>query len=323
MSQSNVHKEGDIMRQADGDGHFRRAQSTFRHQIPSPQFAPEKDRYALLWHRGCPWAHRTVIVRQIKGLEDIIQLIELDGMEFGPGKGWTFEKTKDPLYGFKYLREFYNKAEPEYVGRVTVPTLWDKKNETIVNNESSEILRILYSAFDKLLPEHLREETKGKAGLYPPSLRPSIDAMNEWVYNDINNGVYKIGFAASQAAYDDNIGPLFAALDRLEAHLKESPGPYLFGAHITEADIRLFPTIVRFDSAYHTLFKCNLKMIRHDYPLVDRWLRTLYWDESERTRGGAFKTSTDFDSFRRGYAVVSGSGIVPGGPLPLILGPPA
>ncbi|KAK8199755.1 glutathione transferase [Phyllosticta capitalensis] len=313
-------------RQADPDGHFRRAESKFRHTIPSPQFQPEADRYVLYWHSGCPWAHRTIVTRQLKGLENIIQLVKLDGMEIGPGKGWCFTgqnggPQQDPLYGFKYLRQFYTKADATYEGRVTVPMLWDKKTETIVSNESSDIIRMFYSAFDELLPVELREETKGDAGLYPPSLRPSIDALNEWVYNGINNGVYKVGFAASQAAYDANIGSLFESLDRLEAHLASSPGPYLFGANITEADIRLFPTIVRFDVAYHTLFKCNIKMIRHDYPRIDRWLRILYWDESERTGGGAFKDSTDFDSFRRGYAMVAGNGIVPAGPLPLILGP--
>ncbi|KAL0262404.1 hypothetical protein SLS55_003850 [Diplodia seriata] len=187
----------------------------------------------------------------------------------------------------------YLKADPQYEGRVTVPTLWDRRHNTVVNNESSEIIRMLYTAFDHLLPPHRREASKGPAGLLPDHLREPIDAMNAWVYDTVNNGVYKCGFATAQKAYDASILPLFESLDRIEAHLAEDAHqPYLFGEHITEADIRLFPTIARFDTAYYTLFKCNIKMIRHDYPRIDRWMRGLYWDESERTGGGAFKKTT-------------------------------
>jgi putative glutathione S-transferase len=167
--------------------------------------------------------------------------------------------------------------------------------EKIVSNESSEIIRMFYTEFDAFLPEHLRESSKGDKSLLPSHLKPEIEAMNDWVYNTVNNGVYKTGFATSQAAYEEHIYPIFASLDRLEEHLsKPEHQPYLFGDHITEADIRLYPTIVRFDVAYHTIFKCNLKMVRYDYPKIDKWLRTLYWDEGETTNGGAFKQTTAF-----------------------------
>ena len=193
------------------------------------------------------------------------------------------------------MRDLYEKADPGYQGKYTVPALWDKKTETIVNNESSEIIRMFYSAFDGLLPEHLREEEKPGGGFYPQHLRKEIDDMNEWVYNTVNNGVYKCGFASTQDAYEANLYPLFESLDRLETYLGE-PGhhPYLFGEYVTEADIRLYATLIRFDVAYHNIFKCNLKMIRHDYPRLSRWLRNLYWDGGKILNGHAFKETTYF-----------------------------
>jgi glutathionyl-hydroquinone reductase len=150
---------------------------------------------------------------------------------------------------------------------------------------------MLYDAFDSFLPAERREKTKGEAGLLPPHLHADIEAMNGWVYNTVNNGVYKTGFASTQEAYEDHVFPLFRSLDRLEAHLSDpAHQPYLFGENITEADIRLFTTLIRFDVSYHSIFKCNLKMIRHDYPQLHRWLRNLYWDETERTRGAFRKT---------------------------------
>lgn len=233
------------------------------------------------------------------------------------GRNGTMEK--DPLYGFTRHRQLYEKAEPGYEGRVLVPTLWDKKNETIVNNESSEIIRMFYTEFDDLLPEKFQEKSHPAGGFLPDSLKKNIDQFNEWVYNDINNGVYKTGFASSQEAYEQNIDILFKALDRVEAHLEKSEGPFLFGKHLTEADIRLYPTIARFDVAYHSLFKCNLKMIRHDYPRIDKWYRNIYYDEGGETRGGAFKKATYFDHIKYGYAGAKKVQIVPKGPLPDIL----
>ncbi|KAF2268078.1 hypothetical protein CC78DRAFT_558624 [Lojkania enalia] len=311
---------------AEKDGQFRRKPSAFRNFVssdPNSPFPAEKDRYALYIHLGCPWAHRANIVRSLKGLEDIIQLIVLDDSET-PGRGWCFSGKpgfeQDPLYGFKWLRELYEKCEPEYKGRYLVPCLWDKRTDTIVSNESSEIIRMLYTEFDSFLPEEMRESTKGENGIFPPHLRAEIEAMNAWVYDTINNGVYKAGFATSQAAYEEHVYPIFESLDRLEEHLSQ-PGhsPYLFGDNITEADIRLYPTIARFDVAYFTIFRCNLKMIRYEYPRIDKWLRTLYWDEGEKTNGGAFKKTTTFRVYREGYSKALRWPTVPVGPVPDIL----
>jgi putative glutathione S-transferase len=170
-------------------------------------------------------------------------------------------------------------------------------SETIVSNESSEIIRMFYTEFDALIPEHLRESSKGNKSLFPEHLKKEIEAMNEWVYSDINNGVYKTGFATTQEAYKEHVYKVFEGLDRVEEHLgQQGHNPYLFGDHITEADIRLYTTLIRFDVAYFSIMKCNLKMIRYDYPRLHQWLRRLYWDESERTNGGAFKNTVDFQS---------------------------
>ena len=203
--------------------------------------------------------------------------------------------SAEPLYGFTNLKQLYLKADPNYQGRYTVPTLWDKKQHTIVNNESSEIIRMFYTAFDSFLDPQYREVNRPGGGFYPEDLRGEIDAMNEWVYNTINNGVYKCGFATTQEAYDANVYPLFASLDRIEKHLGDpAHQPYLFGENITEADIRLYTTMVRFDVAYVPIFQCNIRDIRHGYPRISRWLRNLYWDDSDRTNGGVFKKTTFF-----------------------------
>ncbi|KAF9886153.1 hypothetical protein FE257_011978 [Aspergillus nanangensis] len=326
-------QESVIYRHADQDGHFRRKASTFRSSIsrsPDAEFPAAKDRYVLYLAWGCPWAHRTNIVRTLKGLESIIQLVVLDP-ELGPD-GWFFSgrwdtDTHDPIYGFKLIQQLYHKASPDYTGRFTIPVLWDKQKETIVNNESSEIIRMFYTEFDDLLPEECREVNQPGGGLYPAHLRGEIDAMNEWVYDKINNGVYKTGFATSQEAYDANVYALFEALDRVEAHLEKGGDdrPYLFGEQITEADVRLYTTVCRFDVAYYLIFRCNLKMIRHDYPRIDRWYRRLYYDESERTRGGAFKKTTFFYLYKYNYLKALGKRmggdqtVVPAGPSPDIL----
>lgn len=250
----------------------------------------------------------------------------------GP-EGWYFSGEggsldEDPLHGFKKLKELYLKADPSYTGRYTVPVLWDKKADVLVNNESSEIIRMLYSEFDDLLPEHLREENRPGKGLYPPHLRAEIDTMNDWVYNTVNNGVYKVGFSKSQQAYEENIYPLFASLDRLEEHLGHGKS-FLFGDSITEADIRLYTTIARFDVAYHSVFQCNLKSIRHDYPRLHAWLQRLYWDQDEEgpLRAAFYRTTEpNISRYALGYAdsrwkiVLESQGplIVPAGPSVLI-----
>ncbi|CAO2649347.1 Nn.00g067320.m01.CDS01 [Neocucurbitaria sp. VM-36] len=297
--------------------------SKFRNLMPSEGFPAERDRYVLYVNHVCPWAHRAIIARALKGLEDVVQLVEVDARD--PIHGWYFSGHRgpemDPINGFRWLKELYLKADPNYSGRITIPLLWDKKQDTVVNNESADIIRILFEAFDPLLPPNSREANKGAAAFIPQHLRTEIDSLNSWVYDTVNNGVYKVGFATSQTAYSEHVTKLFHSLDRLEDHLSHAEHhPYLFGKYITEADIRLYTTLVRFDVAYYTLFKCNMKMIRLDYPRLHAWLRCLYWSEGPETGGGAFKRTTLFDVIKRGYSsVTAGNGVVPAGPVPPIM----
>ncbi|KAL4755653.1 glutathione S-transferase [Aspergillus foveolatus] len=329
-----MNSDNNIYRLTDSDGHFRRKPSTFRNFISKDQdaeFPAERGRYYLYLSLACPWAHRANIVRTLKGLDDIIPLVLLDH-DMGP-EGWFFSgrdgtAPQDPLYGHKRLRDFYFHADPEYAGRFTVPVLWDSKKETIVNNESAEIMRMLFTEFDHLLPASLRESSHPLGGYYPPEsspLRTEIEVWNEWMQDQVNNGVYRTGLAGTQAAYDENVNKLFIALDRIESHLQQPGHPYLFGDAITDPDIRLFTTIIRFDVAYFMVFRCSIRMIRHGYPHIDRWMRRLYWDESDRTRG-AFKRTTELHIYKSGYLATllrnqgfKGEMIVPAGPVPEIL----
>jgi len=299
----------------DKDGHFKRPDSSFRNTIaPNSPFPPEKGRYIIYASLGCPWANRTLLVRELKGLQDIVDLAICD-WEFTPD-GWTFDKrepeaTGDPVYGSKLLKEIYLKVEPNYQWRFTIPVLYDKKSEKIVNNESSEIIRIFNSAFNEFLPADT-------PNFVPDSLKKQIDEINDWVYNTINNGVYKSGFASSQPAYEENVKALFESLERVEKILSDGR-TYLLGDTFTEADIRLYPTIARFDVAYYGAFKCNLAMIRNNFPFIQKWYLNLYWNKP------AFQKYTNFGHIKKGYygaiarkAGLQGEVIVPIGPLPNI-----
>lgn len=299
------------------DGQFKRQQSKFRNEISKDskaEFPAEKDRYHLYVSLACPWAHRTLIVRELKGLQDILP-ISVVHWEMLEG-GWRFVKdgescagaTKDQVYGVDKLRDLYHKADPEYDARYTVPTLWDTKKETIVSNESADIIRFMYHAFDDLLDDKYKGVT-----YYPKDKQSEIDSINEWVYDNINNGVYKTGFATTQEAYESNLVPLFDHLNKVEEILHKG-GPYLLGDKLSEADIRLYPTIVRFDPVYVQHFKCDLGTIRHNYPYINKWLQNLYWNND------AFKLTTNFEHIKKHYTKshrqINPHSITPLGPLP-------
>lgn len=223
--------------------------------------------------------------------------------------------TVDHLYDFERIRQIYFKANPDYVGRFTVPVLWDKKLQTIVNNESSEILRMFNTEFN-----HLVDPKYAEVDIYPQQLQPQIEELNGWVYDTINNGVYKAGFSTAQEVYDKEVATLFEHLDKVEAILKansEKNEKFLLGNQLTEADVRLYTTIVRFDPVYHQHFKCNLGMIRHDYPYIHDWLRLLYW------KVPGFQETTDFGHIKYHYTkshiAINPYGITPAGPVPNIM----
>ncbi|PWW73404.1 hypothetical protein C7212DRAFT_333980 [Tuber magnatum] len=306
-------------------GEFNRKPSSFCDLVsrePNAKFPPERGRYHLYVSYACPWAHRTLITRELKGLQDVIG-VSVVHWHLGEN-GWRFgtieeaaehpEVTVSPETntGASFLRDLYFKARPDYDGRYTVPTLWDKKNKTIVSNESSEIIRFLYTEFDDLVDESRKGVT-----YYPEELRKGIDELNEWVYATVNNGVYKAGFATKQEAYDVAVTKLFESLDRIEKILRDSDGSYLLGKILTEADIRLYPTIVRFDPVYVQHFKCNLRMIRHDYPAIHKWMRHLYYDVP------GFKETTNFEHIKKHYtkshSQINPKGITPLGPVPDIM----
>jgi putative glutathione S-transferase len=247
-------------------GEFVRTTSAFRQWVKADGSSPhpaEAGRYHLYVSLACPWAHRTLIGRALKGLQDVVSVSVVEPVMT---QGWGFSADlPDHLHGFEYLHQLYAAADPGYSGRVLVPVLWDKQLRTIVSNESSEILRMFNSEFGAL--------ADGSVDLYPPALRPEIDRVNAFVYDNINNGVYRCGFATGQAAYERAFDRLFAALDRIEADLGQRP--FLAGQQPTEADWRLFTTLARFDAVYFGHFKCNRNRLE-DFPNLSRLLRTLY-----------------------------------------------
>jgi putative glutathione S-transferase len=268
-----VWRDQELPQEIGRTGEFRRADSRFRDRITadgSSGFAAEPGRYHLYVGHGCPWAHRALIYRALKKLDGLISVAyAIPGLK---ANGWTFENDPrfsdcipDTVNGFHYLHEAYTATDKNYTGKATVPTLWDRKSGRIVNNESSEIIRMLNSEFNAI--------TGDATDYYPAALRAKIDRLNERIYHNVNNGVYRCGFAKSQAAYDEAYDGLFAALDDLEERL--SRRRYLVGQQLTEADWRLFPTLVRFDVAYFSIFKCNKKRIA-DYPNLSNYMLELY-----------------------------------------------
>ncbi len=293
-------------------GRFVRKDSAFRNFVTADGsagptgaggFKAEAGRYHLYVSLACPWAHRTLIMRALKGLNELISVSVVNWLM--AEQGWTFADgpgvVQDSINHAQFLHQVYTVADPHYSGRVTVPVLWDKQRRTIVNNESAEIIRMLNSAFDSL----------GTApGDYDPrALRGEIDAVNARVYDTLNNGVYKCGFATTQGAYEEAIAPLFATLDWLEDRL--STRRFLLGDRLTEADIRLFTTLIRFDAVYVGHFKCNLRRIA-DYPHLSAYTRDLYqWP--------GIADTVNFEHIKRHYyqshRSINPTGIVPAGPL--------
>ena len=278
-------------------GRFVRGSSLFRNHIgPEGDFPAAAGRYHLYVSLACPWAHRTLIFRKLKGLEDLIGVTVVDALMLE--NGWTL--SDDPVNHLQFLHQLYCKANADYTGRVTVPVLWDTQRETIVNNESSEIIRMFNSAFDAW--------GAPSVDYYPEPLREEIDAVNARVYDTVNNGVYRCGFATTQEAYEEAARQLFESLDWLEARLEKSP--WLVGKQITEADWRLFTTLIRFDAVYHGHFKCNLRRIA-DYPRLSAYQRLLY-----EVPGVA--ETVDLEHIKKHYygshASINPTGIVPIGP---------
>jgi putative glutathione S-transferase len=300
------------------DGTFQREQAQRRNWLtadgkPGPTgvdgFAAEAGRYHLYVSLACPWAHRTLILRKLKGLESLIDVSVVSWLMLE--NGWTFDQnlgsTGDKLDHFNFMHQRYTADTADYTGRVTVPVLWDKQQNRIVNNESAEIIRMFNGAFDDL--------TGNDLDFYPAPLRGEIDALNERIYPAVNNGVYRAGFATSQKAYEEAFDDVFNELDRLEQLL--GANRYLTGEYLTEADIRLFTTLIRFDAVYHGHFKCNLRRIA-DYPNLSNWLREIYqWPGIAET--------VDFEHIKNHYygshKTINPTGIVPKGPAQAFTAP--
>jgi len=288
------------------DGSFERQKDAFTDWVrddPAADFPAEADRYHLYVSLACPWAHRTIVMRRLLGLEDIIGMTVVDPIR--DEKGWRFVDDvsrcePDPVNGFQYLSEAYKASMNNYDGRVTVPVLWDKRSNRIVSNDDDDIMRMFNRSFDSLIGDH--------HDYCPEALLSEIDRLNDLIYHTVNNGVYKAGFASTQDAYEKAVYPLFDTLDMLESRLGRSE--FLFGDHLTETDWRLWVTLVRFDPVYHGHFKCNLRQLK-DYPHLSEYTRRLY------DLPGIAET-VDFDHIQRHYYLthkeLNPSGILPAGP---------
>ena len=294
-------------------GHFKRSAAQFRNWVTADGsagadgkagFQAEAGRYHLYVSLACPWAHRTLIFRELKGLQDMIDVSVVNPLMLE--HGWPLDTgfpgaTGDALYGLDFLYQLYLKADPQYSGRVTVPVLWDKQQQTIVSNESADIIRMFNSAFDNLGAR--------RGDYYPEALRSEIDEINARVYDRVNNGVYKAGFATRQSAYEQAVQELFAELDSLEARLSKQR--WLVGDQITEADWRLFTTLVRFDPVYVGHFKCNLRRIA-DYPALSHYLRDLYQQPGIADTVNLMHIK---HHYYRSHPTINPSQVVPAGPL--------
>jgi glutathionyl-hydroquinone reductase len=296
----------------DAKGGFVRQESQFRNWItadgrPGPTgaggFPAEAGRYHLYVALTCPWASRTLLARKLKGLDKVISVSVVEPSM--TAQGWRFGDypgaSRDTLNGATYLHEIYTRADPVYSGRATVPVLWDKQRQTIVNNESADIVRMLNGSFGQF--------GSGDIDLYPPDLTPQIEALNEPIYRKLNNGVYRAGFASTQQAYEEACRDVFEMLDELERRLERRP--YVLGERMTETDVRLFVTLVRFDAAYHGLFKCNLRRLI-DYPHLTAYVKRLL------AIPGVQET-VNIDHIKHGYYSIKAlnpAGIVPLGPQP-------
>ena len=285
-------------------GKFLRTEAQFRNFISKDSnFFPEANRYHLYVSLACPWAHRTLIYRNLKGLQDIISYSVVS--PYMLEDGWVFDEkfpgaTQDHLFNNKYLYQIYLKANPDYSGRVTVPVLWDRKLQTIVSNESSEIIRMFNSSFNHL--------TNNVHNFYPLNCQEKIDEINEFTYHNINNGVYKVGFATKQTVYEEELEKLFKALDHIDLLLNKNE--FLLGKDILECDLRLFPTLLRFDPVYVGHFKCNKKRII-DYPNINRYLQGI-------KNFPEIKTTINIDHIKKHYygshPTINPNGIIPSGP---------
>ena len=283
------------------EGKFLRQEDQFRSWIEnsaSSKFPATSGRYHLYVSFACPWAHRVIIVRRLKKLENVIGMTVVDPIR--DERGWVFTDQKDPISGFEYLSQAYISTDPSYEARVTVPVLWDSKTGQIVSNCDDDIMRMLNSQFNDFTDSNL--------DLYPVELRPEIDEVNDLIYANVNNGVYRSGFATTQKAYEVAVHSVFATLDLLEIRLSEHR--YLIGNRLTEADWRLFPTLIRFDAVYHGHFKCNLKRII-DYPNLYGYMCDLYCH-------GDIAETVNFDHIKRHYYMthpeINPTRIVPIGP---------
>ena len=285
-------------------GKFIRTEAQFRNFIDyHSEFTPDSGRYHLYVSLACPWAHRTLIYRSLKDLNDHISCSVVN--PYMLENGWTFEEsfpgtTSDHLFSKQYLYQIYLKADSNYSGRVTVPVLWDKKNQTIVSNESSEIIRMFNYSFNELTGNNL--------DFYPEKFQEKIDEINDFTYHNINNGVYKVGFATKQSVYEEEFDRLFNSLDQVEEMLEQNT--YLLGSEMLECDLRLFPTLLRFDPVYVGHFKCNKKRII-DYPNINRYLQSI-------KSNSKIKPTINIDHIKTHYygshPTINPNGIIPTGP---------